>query len=96
MLPARSHQKVVVICLFSVAEREERRVRTSRVYEMRELTKSYQLNHFSARKVLGSGAYGKVLLVTHEKENLHFALKCISKRPLVKHKHLAFVKVKDC
>lgn len=68
-------------------------MRTSRVYEMRELTKSYQLNQFSARKVLGSGAYGKVLLVTHEKENLHFALKCISKRPLVKHKHLAFVKV---
>lgn len=60
---------------------------------MRELTKSYQLNQFSARKILGSGAYGKVLLVTHEKENLHFALKCISKRPLVKHKHLAFVKV---
>jgi len=60
---------------------------------MRDMTRSYQLNNFSARKVLGSGAYGKVLLVTHEKENLHFALKCISKKPLVKHKHLAFVKV---
>lgn len=74
-------------------EKEERRVRTSKIYEMRDLTKKYQLNNFSARKVLGSGAYGKVLLVTHEKENLNFALKCISKRPLVKHKHLDFIKV---
>lgn len=55
---------------------------------MRDLTKNYQLNNFSARRVLGSGAYGKVLLVTHEKENLHFALKCISKKPLNKRKHL--------
>ena len=63
------------------------------MYEMRDLTKNYQLNNFSARKVLGSGAYGKVLLVTHEKENLHFALKCISKKPLNKRKHLEFIKV---
>lgn len=60
---------------------------------MRDLTRNYQLNNFNARKVLGSGAYGKVLLVTHEKENLHFALKCISKKPLTKHKHITFVKV---
>lgn len=60
---------------------------------MRDLTKNYQLNNFSARKVLGSGAYGKVLLVTHEKENLQFALKCISKKPLNKRKHLDFIKV---
>ena len=32
---------------------------------MRDLTKNYQMNNFNARKVLGSGAYGKVLLVTH-------------------------------
>lgn len=63
---------------------------------MKDLTRNYQLNHFCARKVLGSGAYGKVLLVTHEKENLHFALKCISKKPLVKHKHITFVKVTVC
>ena len=31
------------------------------------MTKNYHLNNFSARKVLGSGAYGKVILVTHEK-----------------------------
>lgn len=60
---------------------------------MKDLTKNYQLSHFCARKVLGSGAYGKVLLVTHEKENIHFALKCISKKPLIKHKHVTFVKV---
>lgn len=60
---------------------------------MRDLTRNYQLNNFNARKVLGSGAYGKVLLVTHEKENLHFALKCISKKPLTKHKHITFIKV---
>lgn len=60
---------------------------------MKDLTRNYQLSHFCARKVLGSGAYGKVLLVTHEKENLHFAIKCISKKPLVKHKHVTFIKV---
>ena len=60
---------------------------------MRDLTKNYQMNNFNARKVLGSGAYGKVLLVTHEKENLHFALKCISKKPLTKQKHISFIKV---
>jgi serine/threonine protein kinase len=63
---------------------------------LRDLTRNYQLNHFSARKVLGSGAYGKVLLVTHEKENAHYALKCISKKPLVKQKHIGFVKVDIC
>lgn len=51
--------------IFRADEREERRVRASRVYEMREVTKGYQLNQFCARRVLGSGAYGKVLLVTH-------------------------------
>jgi serine/threonine protein kinase len=60
---------------------------------MKEITKNYQLNHFSARKVLGSGAYGKVILVTHEKLNIHFALKCISKKPLIKPKHITFIKV---
>ena len=40
-------------------------MRTSKVYEMKDLTRNYQMNHFNARKVLGSGAYGKVLLVTH-------------------------------
>jgi hypothetical protein len=51
--------------IFSSEEKEEKRVRASKVFEMRDLTRNYQLNHFSARKVLGSGAYGKVLLVTH-------------------------------
>lgn len=60
---------------------------------MQDVTRTYNLNQFSARKVLGSGAYGKVLLVTHEKRGLHYALKCISKKPLAKHKHLAFIKV---
>ena len=53
--------------IFRTQEKEERKVRASKVYEMRDLTRIYQLNHFCARKVLGSGAYGKVLLVTHEK-----------------------------
>ena len=42
-------------------------MRTSKVYEMKDLARTYQMNHFNARKVLGSGAYGKVLLVTQEK-----------------------------
>ena len=61
---------------------------------MKDLTKNYQMNHFNARKVLGSGAYGKVILVTHEKENLHYALKCISKKHLTKQKHISFIKVR--
>jgi len=32
---------------------------------MKGITKNYQLANFNARKVLGSGAYGKVLLVSY-------------------------------
>ena len=93
MQPCIGYKKIVALFLCKPQEKEEKKVRTSKVYEMRDLTRNYQMNNFNARKVLGSGAYGKVLLVTHEKENLHFALKCISKKPLTKQKHISFIKV---
>ncbi len=46
----------------------------------------YKLEHFEAKKILGEGNFGIVLLVTHKQTKKNYALKCVSKKTILKSK----------
>lgn len=60
--------------------------RRSKLQDIQNLSKLYELSDFSVIKKLGEGQFGQVYLVINNKNQKLYALKCVSKAETIKYK----------